>query len=383
MKILFASDMSFNYIEQLPTVEKAKTAMSEAAAEFKKADFTMLNLENIFGDRETGTPIVKSGPNLISSDEFIHFVDALSPTAVGLANNHTGDFQGEPMFHTVRMLHDRGYQTTGAGKDVDEAYIPVKFTKDGITVSVQAVCENEFGTATDTACGSAGYSLGRVTKFIQNALKKGEKPIVYFHGGNEECAFPSMGKTELYRHFIDIGASAVIAMHTHCPQGYEIYNGAPIVYSMGNFFFPHAKPKAITWYIGYMSVLDVSNDGVKLSTVPYRFDKDGIKLLTGEALENFESYICNLNSIIADDRRHKEMWDAWCARWGMGNYIKHVVNDVAELDDLKRVVKLKNIFSCEAHNELITDTLRLLYDGKLEQAKEFIDYTKQLQNPEI
>ena len=42
-----------------------------------------------------------------------------------------------------------------------------------------------------------------------------------------------MGKTELYRHFIDIGAAAVIAMHTHCPQGYEIYNGAPIVYSKG------------------------------------------------------------------------------------------------------------------------------------------------------
>lgn len=383
MKILFASDMSFNYFSTVPTKEQAKRAMSEVAAEFKKADFTMLNLENIFGDRETGTPIVKSGPNLISSDEFINYVDALNPSAVGLANNHTGDFQGEPMFHTIQMLHDRKYQTTGAGKNVDEAYIPVKFTKDGITVTVQAVCENEFGTADDQNCGSAGYSLGRVTRFIQNALKNGEKPIVYFHGGNEECPYPSLGKTELYRHFIDIGAAAVIAMHTHCPQGYEIYNGAPIIYSMGNFFFPHAKQKLPNWYIGYMSVLDVTENGIELSTVPYEFDFDGIRLLKDEKLDNFRRYLSELNGIISDEKRHIEMWNAWCVRWGLGNYMKHVVNDVTELDDAMRVVKLKNIFSCEAHNELIKDTLNLAYRGKVEKASELVEYTRELQKPEI
>lgn len=382
MKILFASDMSFNYFSDVPTKEQAKTAMSEVAAEFKKADFTMLNLENIFGDRETGTPVVKSGPNLISSDEFINYVDALNPSAVGLANNHTGDFQGAPMFHTIRMLHERGYQTTGAGKDVDEAYIPVKFTKDGITVSVQAVCENEFGTATDISCGSAGYSLGRVTKFIQNALKNGEKPIVYFHGGNEECAFPSMGKTELYRHFIDIGASAVIAMHTHCPQGYEIYNGAPIVYSMGNFFFPHAKRKLPTWNLGYMSVLDITESGIELSTVPYEFDFDGIRVLKGEKLDNFKVYIEELNGIISDEKRHIEMWNAWCARWGLGCYLKRII-EPEKLDEISEYIHIKNIFSCEAHNELIRDTLNLAYNNKLEKAKELVEYTRELQNPKI
>lgn len=383
MKILFAADMSFNYFPTVPTKEQAKRAMSEVAAEFKKADFTMLNLENIFGDRETGTPIVKTGPNLISSDEFINYVDALDPSAVGLANNHTGDFQGEPMFHTIQMLHDRGYQTTGAGKDADEAYTAVKFTKDGITVTVQAVCENEFGTADDKNCGSAGYSLGRVTKFIQTALENGEKPIVYFHGGNEECPYPSMGKTELYRHFIDIGAVAVIAMHTHCPQGYEMYNGAPIVYSMGNFFFPHANPKLPTWNLGYMSVLDVTENGITLSNVPYEFDFDGIRLLKGEKLDNFQKYIAELNDIIADEKRHRELWNAWCVRWGMNYYMNHVVYDAALFDDAVRFVRLKNIFSCEAHNELIRDSLILKYRGNLEEARKLIDYTQELQKPQI
>jgi poly-gamma-glutamate synthesis protein (capsule biosynthesis protein) len=257
------------------------------------------------------------------------------------------------------------------------------FEKDGLRVAVFAVCENEFGTAGEESAGSAGYDLSRVTAAILGARAEGILPIIYFHGGNEECAFPSMGKTELYRHFIDIGASAVIAMHTHCPQGYEIYNGAPIVYSMGNFFFPHAKPKLPNWYIGYMSVLDITEKGIELSTVPYEFDFDGIRLLKGEKLDNFQKYIAELNDIIADEKRHRELWNAWCVRWGMNYYMNHVVYDAALFDDVVRFVRLKNIFSCEAHNELIRDSLILKYRGNLEEARKLIDYTQELQKPQI
>ena len=72
--------------------------------------------------------------------------------------------------------------------------------------------------------------------------------------------FPSPAKTELYRHFVDLGARAVIAMHTHCPQGYEIYNGCPIIYSMGNFFFPLTRNRISTWDIGYMTMLDITKE---------------------------------------------------------------------------------------------------------------------------
>ena len=39
------------------------------------------------------------------------------------------------------------------------------------------------------------------------------------------------------REYIDAGADAVIGGHTHCLQGMEFYKGAPIVYSVGNFWF--------------------------------------------------------------------------------------------------------------------------------------------------
>ena len=58
MKILFAADMPFNYFDGFPGKENAYLAMQEAAERFRQADFSMINLENVLGDRENGTPMV-------------------------------------------------------------------------------------------------------------------------------------------------------------------------------------------------------------------------------------------------------------------------------------------------------------------------------------
>lgn len=44
MKILFAADMSFNYMEATPDIQKAVNCMAEIAPIFKSADFSILNL---------------------------------------------------------------------------------------------------------------------------------------------------------------------------------------------------------------------------------------------------------------------------------------------------------------------------------------------------
>ena len=41
---------------------------------FEQADFGMVNLENAFGNKEDGEPIIKSGPNLVSEDGFIEYI---------------------------------------------------------------------------------------------------------------------------------------------------------------------------------------------------------------------------------------------------------------------------------------------------------------------
>lgn len=393
MKILFASDLSFNYFSEFPGTDAVRSTLGKTAEYFRQADFSVVNLENILGNKGDYTPIPKDGPNLMSSEDFIEYIDVLHPSAVGLANNHTRDYGPEPMFRTMDLLKKHGYQVFGAGKNIDEAYKPVIFEKGDTCVAIFAVCENEFGVADTNLAGTAGYSLTRVKRAIKSARATGLLPIIYFHGGNERNPFPSPEKTEMYRNFVDMGAVAVIAMHTHCPQGYEIYEGAPIVYSMGNFFFPKPGLEHTlmpTWSVGYMSLLDITKDGAKLDVIPYKFDSTSHKVLDGEELDYMNGYLEHITAPIGDERRLRSLFDSWCMIVGIGcngqpGYMNTVSGfNIEMIDDYKRnhsknMTLIKNIFSCEAHNELIRNSLDLVYNDKTDEAMAGIEYICNLQ----
>lgn len=384
MKVIFAADMSFNYLEGFPGKDKAHDSLKGAAEIFKKADFKVVNLENVFGNREDGNPIVKSGPNLISDDNFIEYIHALKPDVVGLANNHTKDFDEDIMFHTIDMLKKSDYQVMGAGKNLDDAYAPAVVSKDGIEVAVIAVCENEFGAAKINESGTAGYKLGYVTKEILKALKDGKKPVVYFHGGNETNPIPSPMKVELYRHFIDIGAEAVIAMHTHCPQGYEMYNGKPIVYSMGNFFFPANRSALKSWNYGYMAMVDFTKDGTSLEIFPYKFDYEGHYILEGEEKEHFLKYMEVLNKTFEDEEELQKWFDAWCTtQLHYANALTSYKEEILTSNVQSENTRAKNVFNCEAHNEVVRNILNMAYECRFEEAKERVPLIKKLQEIEF
>lgn len=67
------------------------------------------------------------------------------------------------------------------------------------------------------------------------------KILCFFHWGYELETFPLPMDRDLARNAIDLGAYAVIGCHSHCLQGVEIYKGRPIVYGLGNFFFPEGE----------------------------------------------------------------------------------------------------------------------------------------------
>lgn len=384
MKILFASDISFKNLQGY-NEQSAINCMKNTAEFFKKADFSVLNLENVFGNKDELTPIIKSGPNLISTADYLGYINILRPSVIGLSNNHTGDFGEEAIDYTLNVLKKNGYNFIGVGKNITEAYKPALFEKDNVKVAVIAVCENEFGIAEDDKCGASGYRLSLVTKSINDARKKGYLPIIFFHGGNEINPFPSPGKKELYRHFIDLGAASVIAMHTHCPQGYEIYNGAPIIYSMGNFFFPYDENlQNKSWFYGYMTELSITCDDIKLQIIPYKFDFNNHTVLSGDEKDEFMKYIEYINKPILDDKLLKKYFDAWCVMLGINCYSVHVVyKDTMPENGASEVSATKNIFSCEAHNELITHMLKLIYDGRVKEAEEKICEIKILQKLQI
>ena len=57
------------------------------------------------------------------------------------------------------------------------------------------------------------------------------------HWGAEHSTILEAAQTDGAKEYIDAGADAVIGAHTHCLQGMDFYNGKPIIYSLGNFWF--------------------------------------------------------------------------------------------------------------------------------------------------
>lgn len=61
--------------------------------------------------------------------------------------------------------------------------------------------------------------------------------IVYIHWGVEFINYPSISQRLLAHWLIDLGFDLVVGMHPHVLQGFEIYKGKYIYYSIGNFVF--------------------------------------------------------------------------------------------------------------------------------------------------
>jgi len=237
MKILYMGDANFSRLETPLTQETSRELLSEVKPYLDEADFRVVNMEEPMGDKNKYEPISKSGPNLISSAENICFYEELNADIATLANNHIGDYGEAATIDTLKLIKDHNMKYIGAGKDIEEAYSAVIVEKDGIKVSMMSVCENEFGVAEENKAGSAGYNALRLCKRIKEEKQKADYVVIVFHGGDEENPIPSPDCVERYRLIIEFGADAIVAMHTHCPQGYEYYNGKPIIYSMGNFVF--------------------------------------------------------------------------------------------------------------------------------------------------
>src|SRR5690606_14983682 len=86
---------------------------------------------------------------------------------------------------------------------------------------------NEFTSRNETA----------VLNEIEAAKNISDYIIVMPHWGIEYEHVPRSSQIERAHSWIDNGADAVIGMHPHVIQSFEIYNNKPIFYSLGNFLF--------------------------------------------------------------------------------------------------------------------------------------------------
>lgn len=359
-------DRVANLIEE----EKYSEVFGEVKPYTQDVDLAIVNLEVPIVESPTAKPIEKCGPNLRCTSKAIDALKYAGFNMVTLANNHLYDFGEEGLKDTLVACHKGNIATVGAGMNLAEA---VKTSYQNIndqTLAIVNCCEHEFSIATETTGGC--NPLNPIQQFyaIQEAKQKADYVLVIVHGGHEHYQLPSPRMKETYRFFIDAGADAIINHHQHCYSGYEVYNGKPIFYGLGNFCFDRDTQRNSFWNEGYMVRLALDKKECQFDLIAYIQGNDsaGVCMLSNKSL--FFKSITDLNAIIADDKQLKEKHQDWMAQTSKGYVMAlepyssrislglYARGFLPSFMTKRKKYRLLNILECEAHLERTIHALK-------------------------
>jgi len=275
------------------------------------ATVVLANLEGpILPTDQTMKPAHKAGPCIFSTHlptEDVCFI-------FSLANNHTMDYGTLGLETTMNLLSQRHFKSCGAGNSIAEARRPLIVEDSGVRVGILACCEAQFGVARQRQAGTAEFGPW-VYRAIDDLRQKVDVVVVSVHAAVEDSPWPSPYIQELYRSYIDAGATVVHGHHAHVPQGYEEYDRGVIFYGMGNFAVdPHKwqdSPNGL-WSLG--AQIDFSSN--PLSWQPLTFEirnevgTDSILIegSTSEEQANHKDYLEKCNLPLADSNILAVLW---------------------------------------------------------------------------
>ena len=206
------------------------------------------------------------------------------------------DYGVQALDATIRCLNEECI--VGAGL-WDEAYKVKILEIKGKKIGFLAITQFEFGVLDDIAfCenkkGAAWMEHPCIDKLIVDSKQQCDYLIVLPHAGLEHFTLPLPELRTLYRHFVDMGADAVIGGHPHVPQPWETYKKKPIVYSLGNFCFDRESKKTL-WSIGLLANLTFDDYEVNLQIYPLHYDRNS---RTVEIIND-----ANINSILDESNK--------------------------------------------------------------------------------
>ena len=334
-----------------------------------RADLRVAQWEVVLTNEDT--PILKCGPNLKCDPACVDFLKKGNFEVALLANNHTGDYGENGVLSTLDVLKKNKIRTVGAGKDAASAGKVLRMTKDGFKISIFNFCEYEFGCAWGDHAGANPTDPLLHIQQVRDEKYKADIILVVMHGGNEYNPIPSPRVKQLCRAFAEAGASAVMNIHTHCPQGIEVVKGVPIVYCPGNFYFPYPAVEYTLshfWWSGYLPVFEFDRSGAcSVEVTPYMMEPDPwrITALSGEQRKWYLDYIQKISAEMQENGDH--WYDVWCARqYAMPLDLFANMDSAAFTSDpedagaLLKLPRPRNMLTCQAHYELARRVALLL-----------------------
>ena len=185
---------------------------------FGADDLTVVNMEGTLTDstERADKQFAFKGPA-----EYAKILSAGSVETASVANNHSADYGQQSLDDTIEALDAEGVESFGYERI---CYRDVK----GVKVALIGAAFPE----------DSDDNRKQMTDNIAKAREEGAQLVlVYVHWGIEREYTPTQDQIAMGHAAIDAGADLVVGGHPHVIQGYEVYQGRYIVYSLGNFCF--------------------------------------------------------------------------------------------------------------------------------------------------
>jgi poly-gamma-glutamate capsule biosynthesis protein CapA/YwtB (metallophosphatase superfamily) len=170
---------------------------------------------------------------------------------VTLANNHLVDCGREGVIETLDALRAAGVRAIGAGRTPAEAHRGAVMVEGRLRLGLLGYYWNRRCAATSRLPGSAMDPPEDLARDIAELRPQVDRLVVTFHWGVPYEFEPSPEDRAKARLAIDLGADAVVSHHPHVIQAFELYQGCPIFYSVGNFTFGSGNSRAEGLMVGF------------------------------------------------------------------------------------------------------------------------------------
>lgn len=185
---------------------------------FGADDLTVVNMEGTLTDstERADKQFAFKGPA-----EYAKILSSASVETASVANNHSADYGQQSLDDTIEALDAEGIESFGYDRI---CYRDVK----GVKVALIGAAFPE----------DSDDNRKQMTDNIAKAREEGAQLVlVYVHWGIEREYTPTQDQIDMGHAAVDAGADLVVGGHPHVIQGYEVYQGRYIVYSLGNFCF--------------------------------------------------------------------------------------------------------------------------------------------------
>lgn len=290
----FAGDICFddncavmqNYIERGENLQN--NIAPELLGLMRGADVCWVNNEFCYSDG--GQPLENKMYTFRADPARAAMLQEMGVDIAGLANNHVYDYGAEAMEDTLDTLSRAGVDYVGAGRDLEEAMTPACREIDGIKIAFVAASRAEKFRMTPQATEEdAGilrcYDTELFLEEIRQASQRADYVVALVHWGTEYSEELEEVQMATGREYIDAGADIVIGAHTHCLQGMEFYQGNPIIYSLGNFWFNDKSLDTMLLRLhlsGDNRNTEIASGQVEVQIIPAKQEDCRTRMLKGE-----------------------------------------------------------------------------------------------------